>query len=211
MAETCSEFVGCHPNTLVVSNTEVVNRDLPVWPSTVVVSDGKSLPVSSLRERLEQARGELKWSMREMSRQAGLTSETHYQLIVRRLAAGSSADVELDTVTKLASALERHGYSPEWVLHGRGSPKSQSAPARVTEYTARYPNREAAIRQLVDEGKGSEEDVRAAADLVGVALKSETDPAQGDWYAAIRRALRGVLEGREELGVRPARDEDFEG
>lgn len=82
--------------------------------------------------------------------------------------------------------------------------------SRSVALDPRYPNRDQAIRHLVDDGAGTEEEVRVAADAFAVALKSDDDLTVLEWVRSIDRAIRDIRRGRKVTPVTELGDEGIE-
>lgn len=82
--------------------------------------------------------------------------------------------------------------------------------SRHVSQDARYPNREQAIAHLVDDGAGSADEVRQAADAFAVALKSESDLTVLEWVRSIDRTIRDIRRGRTVVPVAELGDEGIE-
>lgn len=98
--------------------------------------------VTTIGDRIEEAREKKGWSQRELARQAG-KNESEIGVLVRRLTGDSPGDVQLGTLRKIADACE---VSLWWLISGEG-PRDASGYAVV--YDARYPNLEKALAPLI--------------------------------------------------------------
>lgn len=82
---------------------------------------------------------------------------------------------------------------------------------RTTTLDPRYPNREQAIKHLVDDGAGTLAEVQAAADAYAVALKSDSDPTVLEWVRNIEGKLRELRRGGPKVAEVPVRSIGDEG
>lgn len=73
--------------------------------------------------------------------------------------------------------------------------------SRATTLDPRYPNRDQAMRLLEEDGAGTPDEVRQAADAFAIALKSNEDLTVLEWVRSIDRALRDIRRGRKPTGA----------
>lgn len=154
--------------------------------------------------RLRLAQGKYP-SDRALAKAAGLPEST-LSVLTQREKKNPDATVEAEAAAKLARAL---GITVEELL-GHDSPTAQSEIVRTVERDVRYPARAKAIEVFEFEGI-PRSDVRAAADMVGVALQSDDDPGFDWWRASIKDALatlKRLRQSASKLAIGQRVDED---
>lgn len=119
----------------------------------------------------------------------------------KQAAVAAETGIQQQQVSKILRG-EKVGLGPAMQLAERGLldmaalMQVRDAPARSVERDPRYPNREEAIRLLTQDGAGTAEEVRQAADAYGVALKSDVDLTILEWVRGIERAIRAIRRGQ---------------
>lgn len=102
-----------------------------------------AVAVTTIGDRIEEAREARGWSQRELARQSGM-AEAAVGVIVTRFKKNPNADIELGTLKAIAAAA---GVNLLWMIEGVG-PRDVAPDGYQVVYDDRYPNRETALRPL---------------------------------------------------------------
>ena len=90
-----------------------------------------------LRERIQWILTKNEWTQRELSRRAGLKSQSHVGLILK------SGSAKVEALSAIADAA---GVPFAWLANGEGSPEGPFV--KVVDMDDRYPNRAEAVARL---------------------------------------------------------------
>jgi len=132
--------------------------------------------VESIASRIKTVLAERKWSERELARRAGLKSETHVWILLKRLAS-EPTNITIELIERLASACD---VSPVWLAFGVGDASSGRE---------RFPKR-ALAAELCREAGVYEEAIRS---VLEEPVREEDAGRPTLWWAARMQAAQAHL------------------